>query len=253
MSAENSSGKGSQVEQARRQLEVKRVPIGSLVPDPANARSHNERNIDTVKGSLARFGQAEPLVVQAGTRRIIGGHARLAAMKALGWHECDIVEIEVDNLDATALGIALNRTAELAEWDERVLADLLQSLRVEDGLEGVGFSDQELDDLIASLDSSDPALIEDPGPGEPPANPVTRSGDLWILGAHRLLCGDSTKADDIARVLCGEKARLLSTDPPYCVDYTGNNRPVHDGKKSGKDWSHVYREVDIADLGKKAA
>src|SRR5689334_14372380 len=87
-----------------RGLTISRVPIGSLVPDPANARAHPDRNLQAVVASLKRFGQAEPLIVQAGTRRVIGGHARLAAMKTLGWEECDIVELEIENLDATALG-----------------------------------------------------------------------------------------------------------------------------------------------------
>jgi DNA modification methylase len=91
--------------------------------------------------------------------------------------------------------------------------------------------------------------VDDPGPTEPPEKPITRPGDLWLLGDHRLLCGDSTKPEDLAHLMAGERAKLLSSDPPYCVEYTGDNRPVHDGKRSGKDWSAVYREVDIEDLG----
>jgi DNA modification methylase len=230
-------------------LVIKRVAIDSLHLDPANARTHNAVNLDAIRASLLRFGQREPLVVQARTQRLIAGHGRRDAMKALGWTHCDIVEVDLDDVQAAALGIALNRTGELAEWDEPALASLLESLRAENALEGVGFSVAEIDDLIAGLDTGEGALIEDPGPGEPPANPVTRPGDLWILDQHRLLCGDSTKPADIQRVLAGEKAALLSTDPPYCVDYTGNDRPIHEGKPSGKDWSALYREIDIKDLG----
>ncbi|HYC76721.1 MAG TPA: DNA methyltransferase, partial [Planctomycetota bacterium] len=93
------------------------------------------------------------------------------------------------------------------------------------------------------------ADLDDAGPEDPPETPVSRRGDLWLLGDHRLLCGDSTSSEDFARLLDGEKAALIATDPPYCVDYTGKDRPIHDGKPSGKDWSHVYREVDIKDLG----
>src|SRR5690349_1210369 len=89
-------------------LAVVRVPLASLVPDPANARTHPQGNLDAIVASLRRFGQAEPLVVQAGTRRVIAGHGRLAAMQALGWSECDVVELDVSGTDATALGIALN-------------------------------------------------------------------------------------------------------------------------------------------------
>jgi DNA modification methylase len=231
-------------------LVVKRVPIASLHLDPANARAHGPENLEAIIGSLKRFGQAEPLVIQAGTGRVIGGNGRLVAMKKMGWRECDVVELEVDDLKATALGIALNRTAELASWDEPVLARLLSELRDQDALERTGYDDAQIDALLAELsDGTQPGEVDDPGPEPPPETPVSRTGDLWILGEHRLLCGDSTSAQEVCRVLGGEKAALLSTDPPYCVDYTGMDRPVHDGKPSGKDWSHVYREVDIKDLG----
>lgn len=110
---------------ARGALTVVRVPMASLVPDPANARLHNEVNLTAIQDSLRRFGQAEPLVVQAGTRRVVAGHGRLAAMKALGWTECDVVELDISGTDATALGVALNRTAELAAWDDGALARIL--------------------------------------------------------------------------------------------------------------------------------
>ena len=229
---------------------VKRVPLDALHPDPANARLHGPLNLEAIVGSLKRFGQAEPLVVQAKTGRIIGGNGRLAAMKKLGWTECDVVELDLDDLQATALGIALNRTGELAEWDDNSLAKILNDLRAEDALDGVGYSPSDIDALLDELgQGAGPREIDDQGPEEPPESPVSRPGDLWLLGDHRLLCGDSTKPEDVGRLMAGEKAALLSTDPPYCVDYTGDDRPIHDGKRSGKDWSAVYREVDIADLG----
>src|SRR5687767_12341932 len=101
-------------------LKVTRVQIASLVLDPSNARTHGLENVQAITASLQRFGQAEPLIVQVGTGRVIAGNGRLVVMRALGWTECDVVELAVDNLQATALGIALNRTAELAEWDEPV-------------------------------------------------------------------------------------------------------------------------------------
>ncbi|HEV8455440.1 MAG TPA: ParB N-terminal domain-containing protein [Gemmatimonadales bacterium] len=231
-------------------LKVRRVPLDSLHLDPANARSHGPENMDAIVASLRRFGQAEPLVVQKKTGRVIGGNGRLVAMKKLGLTECDVVELDVDDITATALGIALNRTSELASWDEPALAKILEELRAEDALDGVGYSPEDIDALLADLQDADstPAEVDDQGPEEPPEKPVSRVSDLWLLGNHRLLCGDSTKAEDLARLMGGEKAALLSTDPPYCVDYTGDNRPIHDGKRSGKDWSHVYREVDIKDL-----
>ncbi len=230
-------------------LTIRRVPIASLRPDPANPRAHDDRNLGAIRASLERFGQAEPLVIQASTQRLIAGHGRLDAMKALAWKECDVVELDVDDLTATALGIAMNRTADLSSFDLPALAALLDTLRAEDALAGVGYSTAEIDELLADLDTSPPLPLDDPGPGEPPVNPVTQRGDLFILGEQRILCGDSSKPEDVARVMAGEKAKLLSSDPPYACNYDGTNRPVHDGKKSGKDWSALYHETDIEDLG----
>ena len=240
-----------QTVQEPRSLLVTRLPLSALQLDPANARTHGEQNLAAITASLQRFGQAEPLVVHARTGRVIGGNGRLVAMQELGWKECDVVQLELSDIEATALGIALNRTAELAEWDPEALANLLTQLRTDGSLEGVGYSSPDIDELLAEIaaGASSPSGNQDPGPEEPPVYPICARGELWRLGEHRLLCGDSTNADDVARVLAGEQATLLSTDPPYCVNYTGKDRPVHDGKPSGKDWTHVYREIDIADLG----
>ncbi len=218
-----------------RPLAIRRVPIDSVHLDPSNARTHDQRNLETIQASLARFGQVEPLVVQQGSGRIIGGNGRLVAMKALGWTDVDVVEIDLTSIDATALAIALNRTSDLSGFDDRVLAELLGTLRVEDALEGVGFSDLEIDDLLATLDDGSQAgLIDDPGAGEPPKTPVSQVGDLWFLGSHRLLCGDSTKPEDVSRLMAGEKAHLLSSDPPYLVDYDGSNHPNEHHIKAGR-------------------
>ncbi|MFO0449265.1 MAG: ParB N-terminal domain-containing protein, partial [Pseudomonadota bacterium] len=103
-------------------LRIKSVPIDSLHLDPSNVRTHDTRNLDAISASLKRFGQAEPLVVQQRTGRVIGGNGRLQAMKQLGWTQCEIVELDLDDLQATSLSIALNRTGELAGWDEPALA-----------------------------------------------------------------------------------------------------------------------------------
>src|SRR5436309_909359 len=154
-------------------LAIKRVPLASLHLDPSNARTHGPENLEAIVGSLRRFGQAEPLVVQAGSGRVIGGNGRLVAMKKLGWTECDVVQLDIDDLQATALGIALNRTGELAEWDEPALVKLLQELQREDALEGVGYSTQDIDQLLAELEeqTGSPGVVDDLGPEEPPEKP----------------------------------------------------------------------------------
>jgi DNA modification methylase len=223
---------------------IRRVPLDTLHVDPGNVRLHGDENMAAIRGSMARFGQAEPLVVQKSTSRVIGGNGRLVAMQQLGWTECDIVEVDVDDRTARALSVALNRTAELATWDTEALAKLLEQLRAEDALQGVGYDTADIDELLAELEAStgEARDIDDPGPEEPPKQPVSRSGDLWILGDHRLLCGDSTQLNDVQRLIGSDQPALVATDPPFLVSYTGE-RP----NDSGKDWTATYREIDIKD------
>lgn len=157
-------------------------------------------------------------------------------MKSLGWTHADLVEQDITDTAATALGIALNRTAELAEWDIFALGKLLSSLP---SLGGVGFDAGELKEVLASLVTADP--VEDPGLVEPPPTAITQRGVVWLLDRHRLMCGDSTSTLDFTLLMRGERASLLSADPPYCVDYTGDDRPIHDGKPSGEDRARQLR------------
>jgi DNA modification methylase len=230
-------------------LAVEWVPLARVYLSPTNPRL-NDQAVEPVAASLRRFGWQQPLVAKP-SGEVIAGNTRLKAAKSLGMSTVPVVWFDGSDLDATAYQIADNRTHTFAEWDEPALATLLEQLRAEDSLDGVGYSSRDIDDLLHELGRSatSPNPVDDPGPGEVPTSPTSRSGEVWRLGDHRLMCGDSTKAEDIARLLAGDKPVLLSTDPPYCVNYTGNDRPIHDGKPSGKDWTHVYREIDIKDLG----
>ena len=223
-------------------LRIKRVALDSLRLDPANVRQHDERNLEAIKGSLARFGQQKPIVVD-GHGVIRAGNGTWEAARALGWTEIDVVETDLEGIEATAFAIADNRTSDLSEFDPPALAQLLDELRAEDALDGVGFDEADLDKLLRDLAAEEgPLDLADPGPMEPPEQPVSREGDLWILGNHRLFCGDSTDMQDVIRCMGDDKAALCATDPPYLVDYTGE-RP----NDSGKDWTASYREVDITD------
>jgi DNA modification methylase len=232
-----------------KQWTVDWVAVEALFANPANPR-RNDAAVPHVAASIRRFGWQQPIVAKR-SGEVIAGHTRLKAALELGEKLVPVVRFDGTDLDAIAFGIADNKSHEFSEWDDDALAKLLGQLREEDALDAVGFSTDEVDALIAELDAKLGAggQLEDQGPETPPEQPTSRPGDLWLLGHHRLLCGDSTKPEDIARVLAGEKVALLATDPPYCVEYTGNDRPIHDGKPSGKDWTHVYREIDIADLG----
>ncbi len=200
-------------------LVIRRVALDALHLDPSNARQHGERNMEAIKGSLRRFGQREPLVVQAGTGRVVGGNGRLLAMRELGYTDADIVEVDLNDVEATALAIALNRSGELAEWDLPALGSLLESLQAADALDGVGFSQADIDEVLSSIiNEGDPLaeIVEDEVPA-PPDAATTEPGDIWIFGESRLGCGDSSKAEDVDRLLAGAEIHLVNMDPPYNV------------------------------------
>ena len=240
------------------------VPVASLHEDPANARKHDARNLDAIKASLAKFGQRKPIVVQKDGMVVRAGNGTLAAAKALGWTEIAAVVVDEGDVAATAFAIADNRTAELASWDEDVLGALLGQLHADETFDHLvtGFSDAEIRRMLApEQGESDPDEIP-----EPPEEPVARPGDLWILGEHRLLCGDSTNAADVARLLDGAEPGLLVCDPPYGVsldmewrDRAGKNalgaaQPSYMQRKEGHgnttisgdtvaDWSPAFELV----------
>ena len=123
---------------------VETVPISSLILDPANARKHGAKNIEAIKGSLVKFGQVEPLVVQKSTGIVIGGNGRLVAMKELGFEAVDIVEVDLDPTKSSALALALNRAGELAGWDFDILGDALAALKADDfDIEAIGFDEAD--------------------------------------------------------------------------------------------------------------
>jgi DNA modification methylase len=192
-------------------LQALAVPIASLHPDPANARKHNDKNLDAIKASLAKFGQRKPVVVQREGMIVRAGNGTLAAAKALGWTEVAAVVLDDDNATASQFAIADNRTAELAEWDNETLATLLDGMDEQDR-ELLGFDADDMKQLIGELT---PEIVEDEVP-EPPAEPITKPGDLWLLGEHRVLCGDSMDRDAIARLYGGDSVDFILTDPPYC-------------------------------------
>lgn len=132
-------------------LKVRSVSLEKLKEDPANPRSHDERNIAAIKGSLAKFGQVEPLVIQSSTGMVIGGNGRLAAMRELGWKEAQVVYVDMDDAKARMLSITLNRTGELAEWNLPTLSQHLHTfgeLRLE--MMDLGWTEHELEPLLAA-------------------------------------------------------------------------------------------------------
>ena len=193
------------------------VQIADLTPDPRNARRHGTRNLDAIRRSLERFGQRKPIVVQREGMIVRAGNGFLEAARALGWTEVAAVLVDEADVEATAYAIADNRTAELASWDDEVLAELLASLQDDPSFDhlATGFTDTEIARLRGPLDGECDPDFAPPRPAEPETCP----GDLWLLGPNRVLCGSSTVATDVERAFGDLKPWIMVTDPPYGVSY----------------------------------
>jgi DNA modification methylase len=206
------------------------MPLASLMPDPRNARRHTDRNVGMIVDALREVGAARSIVVDE-TGTIVAGNATVEAAGKAGIDQVRIVDADGHELIAVRrsgltaeqkrrLALLDNRTAELAEWDTDVLASLVEDT----DLSGL-WEEDELAELLASAEAPPAALLGDPEDvPELPADPVTQSGDLWLLGTHRLLCGDATKQDALDRLMAGERASCLWSDPPYGVSYTGRTK-----------------------------
>ncbi|WGR59802.1 site-specific DNA-methyltransferase [Paracoccus ferrooxidans] len=219
-----------------RQLAVEYRPLDSLVPYARNARTHSEAQVAEIAGSIREFGFTNPvLIAEDGT--LIAGHGRVLAARLLGMKTLPAITLTgLSETQRRALVLADNRIALNAGWDESLLALELSDLKdagVDLGI--MGFEDGELDRLLTGAEEEDNGSAPPVVIPEPPRNPVSRTGDLWILGDHRLLCGDATSHDDVRRLMNGERAVLFATDPPYLVDYDGSNHPTRN-----KDWSQSY-------------
>jgi DNA modification methylase len=201
-------------------MHVQLRPITSINPYPGNPRD-NDAAVEAVAASLREFGWQQPVVVDA-EGVIIVGHTRYKAALKLGMTEVPVHVAEgLTPAQARAYRIADNQTATLATWDEgKLTAELLALQSQNFDLNLTGFSADELTSLLESPSPNDGLCDPDEVP-EPPTEPITQPGDLWRLGRHRLLCGDATKSEDVAKLLDGQNADLLLTDPPYNVAYSG--------------------------------
>ena len=202
--------------------ELKMLPLSVLKPAAYNPRKKlkpGDKEYQKIKNSIEEFGFADPLVVNA-DMTIIGGHQRFNVAVELGITEVPCAVVDVDKVREKALNIALNKAT--GAWDEKLLAELLEDLKNQDfNVDLTGFDPPEMDQLLSKLydkDLKDDDFDEDKAL-EAPA--FVEPGDIWLLGRHRLMCGDSTKADDVAVLMDGRKANVCVTDPPYNCSYEG--------------------------------
>jgi DNA modification methylase len=201
-------------------LQVVTWPVEKLIPYARNARTHSDEQVTQIAASIAEFGWTNPIL--AGSDGIIvAGHARLQAARKLGMTEVPVIIL--DHLSETkrrALVLADNRLALNAGWDEEMLRVELESIREDGfGLEVIGFTDDELEDLLRDPEDVPAGNTDDDAVPETPDAATSVTGDVWILGEHRLLCGDATQIGSVEKVLAGGLADMVFTDPPYNVNY----------------------------------
>lgn len=203
--------------------------IDDLIPYARNSRTHSPEQIQQIAASIREFGFTNPVLIDdAGG--IIAGHGRVMGAREVGLHAVPCIRLGyLTEAQRRAYVIADNRLALNAGWDNALLSLELADLQG-DGfdLELTGFSEDELDRLLAEDEEPGGAGDPDAAP-EPPATPVTVLGDVWVLGKHRLMCGDSTSIDAVEKLMQGGKADMVFTDPPYGVDYEGINNDSRDG------------------------
>jgi DNA modification methylase len=202
------------------------VDVEFLIPYVLNSRTHSDSQVAQIAASIREFGFTNPVLIDE-KNNLIAGHGRVMAARKIGLTQVPAVVVTgMDDRRRRALIIADNKLALNAGWDEDALKVELEDLADDFG-ELMGFSNEELDAILCG-DVVDGLTDEDEVP-DAPAEPITKLGDVWILGNHRLMCGDSTSIDAVDKLMDGQKADLLHTDPPYNVDYSNQDRP-----KAGK-------------------
>lgn len=215
-------------------MQIEKKPVEELKAAEYNPRKNlkpGDAEYEKLKRSIEEFGYVEPAIWNKRTGTVVGGHQRLKVMKDLGYEEVDCVVVDLDEKKEKALNVALNKIS--GEWDNTLLANLLKDLD-DSGydLTFTGFDLAEAQELFGS--GSMENVKEDEFDADSAAaeitEPKTQNGDLWLLGNHRLLCGDCTNASDISKLMDGGIADVMVTDPPYNVDYggtiSGNNRNI---------------------------
>lgn len=206
-------------------MRIEQLPIADLTPADYNPRKDlrpGDPDYEKLKRSLTEFGYVEPVIWNKTTGHVVGGHQRLKVLEDLGETTVDCVVVELDETREKALNVALNKIS--GDWDQDKLALLIADLDASDfDAELTGFDDDEIAQLIGSLDEDE---VEDDDfdlTAALEAAAFVERGDIWTVGRHRLVCGDATNAGDIELLMDGKKANLVLTDPPYNVAFESSD------------------------------
>ena len=227
------------------ELDITYLPIKDLRPDPANPRRISDEELEALTRSIREFGLIDPIIARREDKVVIGGHQRLLAARKLGMKQVPVVLVDLSDEQAHLLNLALNRIS--GSWDQELLARLLADLKAvpDVDLTLTGFTEDELSKFLKSLESRDKrerleTFDLDEALEAAQAAPVAHTGDVWLLGDHRLMCGDSTDSGDVARLMGGKRANMVVTDPPYNVSY---------GEHGGASGFGRKRTIQNDDLG----
>jgi DNA modification methylase len=228
-------------------MKIEQVAVTALIPYAKNSRTHDDAQIAQIAASIKEFGWTNPILVD-GDKGIIAGHGRLMAARKLGMTEVPVIELkDLTPTQKKAYIIADNRLALNAGWDDQLLTIELNELLADKfSLDLLGFNADELNALLNPVEINEGLVDEDEVP-EPPPEPITKLGDIWVLGNHRLMCGDSTSIDDGEKLMNGMLADLVFTDPPYNVAYSGrganNLGTIKNDDMSAEDFEQFCRDV----------
>ena len=228
------------------QISIEHVSIDELSPDPANPRRISDDELESLTRSIQEFGLVDPIIARREDGVVIGGHQRLLAARRLGLKSVPVIFVDLPPEKARLLSVALNRIS--GDWDKELLARLLADLDAtpDVDLSLTGFSEEELAKALMSLDAREKRSREetfdlDAAWQAAKADPGVVRGDVWHMGDHRVMCGDSGDEADVARLVAGEVARLMVTDPPYGVDYLGSGK----GRKKGRRGSIANDDLGV--------
>ena len=222
-------------------MNIQIIDINKLIPATYNPRKDlkpDDAEYIKIKNSIVKFGFVSPLVINK-DMTVIGGHQRLKVLKDLGITEVECIVVDLDKTNEKALNIALNKIQ--GDWDEDKLEALLQEFKLEEfDMNLTGFDFDEVDEILNDINGTKEDNFDVDSAYEEIEEPITKPGDIWILGNHRLMCGDSTHKDDIMRLMNNQDADMLLTDPPYNVDYVGKTAEALKIKNDNMDDNQFY-------------
>ena len=231
-------------------MQIEQVAISELIPYARNSRTHSDEQVAQIAASIKEFGWTNPILVD-GENGIIAGHGRLMAARKLGMEQVPVIQLS--GMTATqkkAYIIADNKLALNAGWDDELLGLELSELDLEGfDLELTGFTQEEIDAL--NPEQIPEGITDEDAVPEPPVDPVTRLGDVWLLGKHRLMCGDSTSIDAVEKLMDGDTVDMVYTDPPYGISIVKGNKVGGGGafggkKNEKKDKSNVIQSSNFS-------